>query len=195
MTNPSFANIFKIAFVIVSILNVSLLALIYYYINNINAKCECSRIDKNMTTYFNTYIYIMLLLLCINIIYIMTGNFQQLLNSPLIFAIKAFSMVTYVLLLKYIYDIQTKCKCNHIEPNIRKFLYVWCWIVIISTVIELLASGMNRKQKVNEIIQQHSNPLIIIPVETLSKPKSKSKSKSKSKRLSFKGKKIKRTKK
>jgi hypothetical protein len=180
----------KLEHILPSIINIIILYIIYFYINKISTKCQCTKLDANMTKYFNIYVYIMIPFNILKIAYILTNNFIQAYASPFMFIIYAFEIVTYILLLKYIHTLQYSCQCNTIQPNIRKFLYIFSWAIVIINAIWLLFAGIYNYRRVSLGVAlykaKHSKSIIILDNTTLSNELSKPSTKSKIKKLKFK---------
>jgi hypothetical protein len=174
----------KSVYIVSSLINIAVLAIIYNYINTVDTDCKCENVDNKLTQYFNMYVYIMVFIQLMNIIYSFTGYRSEII-SIFSLVLYAFHLITYVLLLKYIYTLNTKCQCDTVDPTKRNFLQIYAWAIVIFNGLGLLTLGYKH-------VQRRSQPRIII----VSAPSVSSEPVKRAKRtLKIKGRKLKRSKK
>jgi hypothetical protein len=142
------------------LLYIIVLTSIYKYMNNLNNECECNMVRHTLITYINSYISIIGTLVIIQLIYIVVSkdSFSNVFYIVLESLINIINLFVFSYLLKYIFDIENKCKCGHINPNIHLGLKILFSVVIvialINTIIYIVQFTRNcsyRKQSTTEI--------------------------------------------
>ena len=127
-------------YLITLVVHFSILYFIYRFVNQIHSRCQCHVVTDTKTGFFNFYVYSVLL---IDFIFLIIYFFNPALLLEritsfiaFIWLYKIYNIITYILLFKYLYDIQQLCQCQNIEPNIQFFLKFYLSILFFINIIK-----------------------------------------------------------
>jgi hypothetical protein len=119
------------------------LYLLRLYIKSLDKDCTCDSLNKNLHKYLNIYTIVF----GVYSVIIAVLNYNFLINTPnklkyfiyLSFVIVLVTLITNILILKYIYTINKECDCKEVKPTIRTVLVVWIILgFVLSSFVVLI---------------------------------------------------------
>jgi hypothetical protein len=119
-----------------TLLFVTLISLIYVYINDIHNGCTCNVVDKFKTDSLKK-VLIGIVLYNLFFPYFMT-NINSTVAITIIFAVSVTIFSIYIYVVKYIFDIEKKCECSHIRPIMKDVIKVWLIILLGGFAINIV---------------------------------------------------------
>jgi hypothetical protein len=149
------------------ILIIGWLYLVRRYVNKLDTECQCEVINHDLTKYMNIFVYATLAL---NVVYFIISvsnvsfklsESSQALLLYLIYIIGIIYIITYVVLFKYILDIETDCSCKQVDPIVRKVVKTGLIIMFIGWGVLLLMTLLSFSVLLGVVAgSQHNYPIL-----------------------------------